>query len=874
MKAVKRAVWDKAMIKRLEEYLKSADDLDALKRKIAADKFMPSWGACRNKMTKCLSKLFDEVRRKNYLDRFFADKNNVGKFKELYTGDDPDRVQKIKESFSDFDLKNDDRIRSIVRRMGLEVGKRNRHGNWVKEWINTKTEEVDLFKRLYSDHRVSVDDILAKFPIFKGDRNRVSRVASRLGVMRSSKNQHIKRDGNMDATEAIDSIVTRKLLVNLLRKKPMTVDEISAKLNISKENVYRVAQEAIDRGYSIVLDEQARKFSLFIDNRKNHFTPSEPIKVYRKSVRIGIVGSTKIGDINQQMSLLHTIYSVFERDRIDFAIHTGDLVAGVYPKSKRQNLFLPELDDQIDYVVNHYPRTKKFKTHIVGGLAEVSFRAEGINDPLGIICSERSDLRSRGYGHDDFVIKGKVVLRVVHPLKKGLGNPYARSYKPQKAAKNIIATTINMKDATINVPQMVFVGRWRASLYIPSQEGIPVVSIPALSASTIEDEDFVPDIGAIIVELFFDSNNQLDKDRPPIIHDLDLAAYVKKDDYLYRAEEMRGWDKMMDTEKSFLRILEESTWGNKSIGELSRRIKKTGVSEKTVIDIYDKLRSKGIKFSVTDINGSIQQIGWQRPLKDVFGPLDIGDIFVDRIRVGMISDTHLCSNEQQLSLLKKSYEIAAKEGVDCMLHAGDITDGPGEIHGRAQNKCGEVFVDGATNQWMYCVKNYPVINGLDTIWIAGNHDGWWMNAGRGFDVGDAISRLRPDIKHHGFEALVERKGFSFYLNHPDGGPSRALSYKAQWYVESKVKEMMAKSGKIPNVMMLGNWHVAFYFNHMGIAAFCVPCLQEQTLYMKRKGLIPDIGMWVVEIVKDRDGRVTKSAIRYYDFRSMTKEKDF
>lgn len=39
--------------------------------------------------------------------------------------------------------------------------------------------------------------------------------------------------------------------------------------------------------------------------------------------------------------------------------------------------------------------------------------------------------------------------------------------------------------------------------------------------------------------------------------------------------------------------------------------------------------------------------------------------------VGLVSDTHLCSQYQQVTLLHKAYDIMKEAGVKFVLHAGD-----------------------------------------------------------------------------------------------------------------------------------------------------------------------------------------------------------
>lgn len=83
---------------------------------------------------------------------------------------------------------------------------------------------------------------------------------------------------------------------------------------------------------------------------------------------------------------------------------------------------------------------------------------------------------------------------------------------------------------------------------------------------------------------------------------------------------------------------------------------------------------------------------------------------------GIVSDTHLCSIHEKLNELSTFYEICRKEGIETIVHAGDLLCGVQVYRGQEQ----EIHTFGAKKQVDYVVKNYPMIYGIKTYFITGN----------------------------------------------------------------------------------------------------------------------------------------------------------
>jgi len=245
--------------------------------------------------------------------------------------------------------------------------------------------------------------------------------------------------------------------------------------------------------------------------------------------------------------------------------------------------------------------------------------------------------------------------------------------------------------------------------------------------------------------------------------------------------------------------------------------------------------------------------------------LNLGDGY---IHFGLIADTHLCSKKEDLDSLNAYYDEVARRGIKVVYHCGDISDGQDVYRGQLS----ELKVWGVAKQAEYIIKNYPKRKGVVTKFITGNHDLRAMEK-QGVDIGalivngvqdpDTLEHIpgRKDMVYLGqMYARVEvAKGVYLDLVHADGGMSYAVSYKAQKYIDA------LEGGSKPNLLGRGHLHQAMYFDHRNIHVFEAGCFQRQTIFLKRKGITPKIGGWIIhaKIEKGSVVRVIPEYIKFY-----------
>ena len=213
---------------------------------------------------------------------------------------------------------------------------------------------------------------------------------------------------------------------------------------------------------------------------------------------------------------------------------------------------------------------------------------------------------------------------------------------------------------------------------------------------------------------------------------------------------------------------------------------------------------------------------------------------------GMISDTHLCSRLERLDELHTFYEICRKEEIMNVIHCGDIVDGWGMFRGQEN----EVHTFGARNQAEYVIKHYPLVKGITTYFITGNHDcSWWNKSG--VDIGELVADKRKDMIYMGqYQGDITLGDVKIRMLHPDGFVAYALSYRGQ-----KISEQIP-SGHKPHILVLGHFHTTLYFFYRLIHIFQVGCFQDQSPFLLRKGINPVIGGWTIKVRVAEDRKKT------------------
>jgi len=281
-----------------------------------------------------------------------------------------------------------------------------------------------------------------------------------------------------------------------------------------------------------------------------------------------------------------------------------------------------------------------------------------------------------------------------------------------------------------------------------------------------------------------------------------------------------------------------------------------GWSRERAKTVLDRMTAAGwaIEFRTLDAQGTRQYyISETRDKR-----FEIGDS--DGVyRFGLISDTHLGSKATHLKDLHEFYDILHDRGVDTVLHAGDITDG-WEIHA---NQVNELKADaiGWKRLREHTVANYPKRDGMDTLFISGNHDRkLWRR--QGIRLGKQLDNEREDL--HWLGDSMARLVFDadndidLELIHPSGGQPYTLGYRAQTLYREQPTEMR------PSMAAIGHLHGRLHAASEGVRAWYAACWKDLTTYGKRKGHAAEIGGFDVRVTIE-DGQIKSIANEFIEF---------
>lgn len=230
--------------------------------------------------------------------------------------------------------------------------------------------------------------------------------------------------------------------------------------------------------------------------------------------------------------------------------------------------------------------------------------------------------------------------------------------------------------------------------------------------------------------------------------------------------------------------------------------------------------------------------------------LDISRVRGDRVKLGIISDTHIGSKWQQATFLREHARYMAQQGVSAILVPGDVTDGSTAMHPGFEYG---LWAHGADSQVDAAVEAFPEV-GVPYYLIGGNHDASHYKAA-GVDVIAAICARRDDMtylgprissRHYaGSIGYLEVGDVLIQLCHPHLGGTRTRSYRLETWIENL-------SAPRPKIIAMGNFHKMVDILYRSTWGLLVPSYQAQTSWMASKGIESIVGGAIIEF-----GSVTK-----------------
>jgi predicted phosphodiesterase len=268
--------------------------------------------------------------------------------------------------------------------------------------------------------------------------------------------------------------------------------------------------------------------------------------------------------------------------------------------------------------------------------------------------------------------------------------------------------------------------------------------------------------------------------------------------------------------------------------------------------IAEKLKKSGMKPS--EIDNVLRGIKAGNPISGK--SYNIGK---HNAKFGIISDTHIGSKYYDPHLMTFAARQFTKEGVDFVVHVGDVVDG------WYQNRPQSIFEQNAIG---YDEQKAMAIDELGQIkqplyFITGNHEYNTYVRNAGVELG---KELEKGLRGLGNKAtylgnadgeVKLKNGTKIQLLHPDGGTAYAISYRPQKIVESM------ESGHKPNILLIGHYHKAEYLFYRNVHIFQAGTFENQTKFMQGRQIPAHKGFWIVDINSKNGGQVDNITPRFY-----------
>jgi len=338
-------------------------------------------------------------------------------------------------------------------------------------------------------------------------------------------------DGVIDfANKSLDGDEAK--ILDVIRKKKITsAGEISREVNRSKEYVKEIIAGLQERGYDVEYDDDTRQVKLE-PHEHRQLDPLQLSILKGETLKFGLISDVHFGSKFQCLSLVKTAYEIFAREDCYFVINAGDIVDGINMyKGHTAELFAHGADEQLDYVVENYPRAE-FKTYLVAGNHDLSFKKTAGFNICRSIARERDDIVYRGDCAADFVFRERYRFHIIHPDG---GVAYARSYKPQKIVEAIIneavaeARNFFSEAAIERIPVATAIGHYHVAGWFPLA-GLNAFMLPCLQRQTdyMKRKALSPDVGFYVVTAQLDKKDKVCKLIPEYYP---MGNYVRERDW-------------------------------------------------------------------------------------------------------------------------------------------------------------------------------------------------------------------------------------------------------------------------------------------------------------------------------------------------------
>lgn len=191
--------------------------------------------------------------------------------------------------------------------------------------------------------------------------------------------------------------------------------------------------------------------------KKVNVTSGKPYEARGNHVRFGVFGDSHIGHKCYDERLGDYAAKVFNKEKVDFVIHTGDICEGHYESKREGSVF--ELshvggDAQVKYAVEQLSKIKRPLLFITGNHETNTFFKMSGFDIGNQIAEKLPGSQYLGQGSGRVELPNGQFIEVMHPDG---GSSYAISYKSQKIVESLEGGT---------KPAILLIGHFHKAEYL------------------------------------------------------------------------------------------------------------------------------------------------------------------------------------------------------------------------------------------------------------------------------------------------------------------------------------------------------------------------------------------------------------------------
>lgn len=363
--------------------------------------------------------------------------------------------------------------------------------------------------------------------------------------------QQGKAKYDKDRTSDITTSSSAKIIEIMKKKKQATFRELSDMLNIGISQVEAQVKILQDSGYSfditrdgvdVIPIEHGGRYSIKLN------------KLHAREYTFGVVSDNHLYSKYSREEVLQTAYDDFAKRGIKDVYNCGNIIDGESRFNRFDLVGQAGMDNQVDYLIEHYPQRKDITTYFITGECHegwyaqreninigeyIQLRAEGkvmtnkeftqefIDMTTGkqqkrIVKTPRFDLKFLGHMEADVLIGKKnndrnAIMKLIHP---GGGSAYATSYQPQKIVESFQGG---------EKPRILLIGHYHKHGYFYPRN-VHTVLVP----STIDQTPFMrkkrlaSDVGYLICTITLDDNDAVSGFKHELVPFFDRNYYEDK----------------------------------------------------------------------------------------------------------------------------------------------------------------------------------------------------------------------------------------------------------------------------------------------------------------------------------------------------------